>query len=64
MKALELNPNQSALILESNEQGEISVNVAAEDIHSLPAALCHVIASKLMQDTAFQEELMDMLEVE
>ena len=64
MKTLELSPNQSALILESDEQGEISINVAAGDLHSLPAALCQVIASKLMEDSAFQEELMDMLEVE
>lgn len=64
MKSLELNLQQSALILESDEHGEISVNVASGDIHSLSAALCQVIASKLMQDTAFQEELMDMLETE
>ncbi len=64
MKTLELKENQSALILEADEQGEISINVAAGDINSLPAALCQVIASKLTEDTAFQEELMNMLETE
>lgn len=63
MDTLQLTAKQSALILESDADGGISVNVAAGDIHSLPAALCQVIATKLMQDAAFQEELMDMLEV-
>lgn len=64
MKTLTLSSNQSALILESNDQGEISINIASEDLDSLPAALCQVVATKLMEDTNFQEELMDMLEVE
>lgn len=64
MNTLQLNANQSALILEADEHGEISINVAAGDIDSLPAALCQVIANKLLEDIAFQEELMDMLETE
>lgn len=64
MTTLQLSENQSALVLEADDHGEISINVAAGDIDSLPAALCQVIASKLMEDTAFQEELMDMLEAE
>ena len=61
---MELLPNQSALILETDENGEISINVASGDIDGLTGALCQAIATKLMQDEEFQEELMDMLEVE
>ncbi len=61
---MELLPNQSALILETDESGEISINVASGDIDGLTGALCQAIATKLMQDEEFQEELMDMLEVE
>lgn len=61
---MELTENQSALILESDENGEISVNVASGDHSSLTAALCQVIANKIMTDEAFQQELMDMLEID
>jgi hypothetical protein len=61
---VELNKNQSALILESDEDGSISVNVASGDHDGLTGALCQVIANKLMSDENFQEELMDLLEVE
>lgn len=61
---MELKDNQSALILESDENGGISVNVASSDHDSLTGALCEVIATKLMTDEQFQQELMDMLEVE
>ncbi len=46
------------------KNGEISINVASGDIDGLTGALCQAIATKLMQDEEFQEELMDMLEVE
>ena len=61
---MELTENQSALILESDENGEISVNVASGDHNSLTGALCQVIANKIMTDAAFQQELMDMLEID
>jgi len=61
---VELKENQSALILESDEKGGISVNVASGDHDGLTGALCQVLANKLMTDQAFQEELMDMLEVD
>jgi len=60
---MELKENQSALILESDEEGNISVNVASGDHESLTGALCQVIANKLMTDEAFQGELMELLEV-
>lgn len=61
---MELNKNQSALILEADESGEISVNVASGDQEGITALLCQAIAQKLMSDTAFQEELMEMLDDE
>lgn len=61
---MELKGNQSALILESDENGAISVNVASGDHDGLTCALCEVIANRLMSDEQFQQELMDMLEVE
>lgn len=61
---MELKENQSALILEADENGGITVNVASSDHEGLTGALCEVIATKLMTDEQFQAELMDMLEVE
>lgn len=61
---MELKHNQSALILETSEDGEITVNVASGDIDGLTGLICQAIAKKLMQDGQFQEELMEMLEVE
>ena len=61
---MELKDNQSALILESDENGSISVNVASGDHESLTGALCQVIATKLMTDEQFQEELMGLLDFE
>lgn len=59
---MELNSNQAALILESSEDGEISVNVAAPEMGGLPGAICQAIATKLMSDEKFQAELMEMLD--
>ena len=59
---MELKPNQAALILEANDEGEISVDVAAHDIDGLAAAVCQVIATKLAQDEKFQAELQAALE--
>lgn len=61
---MELNANQSALILEADKNGEITVNVASGDHESLSGALCKAIAKKLMNDGEFQLELMEMLEAE
>ncbi len=61
---MELSKNQSALILEIDQEGEISVDVASGDHRSLPAAICTVLAEKLMGDEDFQEEILDMIEIE
>lgn len=61
---MELHDNQSALILEEDENGEISVNVATGDTEGITARLCQAIAMKLMSDEQFQSDLMDMLEEE
>lgn len=50
---MELKPNQAALILEANDEGEISVDVAAHDIDGLPASVCQIIATKLACDKKF-----------
>lgn len=59
---MELKENQSALILEIDDQGEISVDVASNDHDGLTALLCQAIAEKLLNDPEFQEELMDMID--
>ena len=59
---MELSENQSALILTQSEDGDISVDVASEDMEGLTGLLCQAIAQKIMQDEKFQEELMDMID--
>ncbi len=59
---MELQPNQSAIILEVDDKEEISVNVASGDQDGLTAKICQAIAMKLMSDENFQAEIMDMLE--
>ena len=61
---MELKDNQSALILESDENGEITVEVASQNHDGLSASLCVAIAKKLMQDEGFQAELMGMMNEE
>ncbi len=61
---MELKENQSALILEIDEDGEVSVDVASGDHEGMTAAICTVIAEKLMGDEQFQEEIMEMIEIE
>lgn len=61
---MELQGNQAALILEVGEDGGVSVNVVAGDPDGAAGAICQAIAVKLMQDEAFQEEIMEMIEVE
>lgn len=58
---MELNENQSALILTESEDGEVSVDVASANIDGLSGMLCQAIAQKIMQDVQFQEELMNMI---
>jgi len=61
---MELKNNQSALILESDENGEITVEVASPNQDGLSGSLCIAIAKKLMQDADFQAELMRMVDEE
>ena len=58
---MELSPNQSALILEISDDGEISIDVASGDHDGLTAAICAALAGKLA-DESFQSEIMEMLE--
>ena len=59
---MELKSNQSALILEIDEHGEVSVEVASSDHEDVTALLCQAIAQKLLGDEEFQSELMGMIE--
>ena len=61
---MELNDNQSALILEIDEEDEIRVNVASGDINGVTGTLCKAMANKLMQDVGFQEEPTEMVKLE
>ena len=61
---MELKQNQAALILEANDEGEISVNLAAYDTESLAAEICQVIAQKLTLDEKFQAEILAELDGE
>ncbi len=61
---MELKENQSALILETDEHGEIIVNVASGDHDGLTAAICTALAKKLMGDESFQGDIIGMLEEE
>jgi len=61
---MDLNENQSALILETDEEGEITVNVSSPDPNGLSGALCHALAIKLTQDTDLQAQLIKMIEEE
>ena len=58
---MKLNENQSALILEIDDHGEISIEVASRDHQGITALLCQAIAEKLRGDEEFQQELMEMI---
>ena len=59
---MELKENQAALILEASADGEITVDVQAQDLQGFASALCHALAIKLMNVEQLQGELMDMVE--
>ena len=65
MADIQLKDNQAALILESSDDGDISVDVAipqeGAENGGLASALCRVIAKKLINDEQFQAELMNEL---
>ena len=58
---MELNDNQSALILTESEEGEITVDVASSDIDGLTGSICQAIAKKMI-DEQFQNDLMDIID--
>ncbi len=59
---MDLKNNQSAIILEASEDGEISVDIASPDMDGLASRICIAVAKKIMEDEKFQSELMDMVE--
>ena len=59
---MDLKENQSALLLEIGESGEVEVNVASGDQDGVTATICKAIAYKLTHDEEFQSELMEMVE--
>ena len=59
---MELKENQAALILEASSDGEVTVDVQAQNLQGFAIALCHALAIKLMNDEQLQGELMDMVE--
>lgn len=61
---MDLKENQSALLLEIGESGEVEVNVASGDQYGITATLCKAIAYKLTHDEVFQAELMEMVETD
>lgn len=68
MAELKLNKHQAALILEVSEGGEIKVEVAANQSedreNDLVTAICEVIATKLVNDEHFQEEIISTIYAE
>lgn len=60
---LTLGENQAALVLETTEDGEITVNLHSGSADfTLAAALCEAIAEKLVSDEGFQQEMMDRVD--
>jgi len=68
MTTITLEANQAAIIVKTSEDGIIDVEVAyAEDSpedDGFAAAICEVIAQKLVDDEEFQEEIMAEVEGE
>jgi hypothetical protein len=68
MTIITLKTNQAALILETSPDGDINVEVAypeesLED-DGFAAAICEVLAQKLVEDESFQEELLALIDEE
>lgn len=61
MKEITLQDNQAALILTSNGD-DIEIDISHEGHVSLAAALCEMIAMKLVQDEDFRQELLVKLQ--
>ena len=61
---MQLKNNQSALIIETSDDGEVTVDVTSPDIKSFGGRLCIAIGKRIMNDDSFQNELIDMMEKE
>lgn len=59
---MELSRNQSAIILEASDDGEITVDIASSNHTGLAGTICQAIAAKLMSDESFQAEIMQMVD--
>jgi len=68
MTTFTLKPNQAALILATSPEGDINVEVAypeeSLEEDGFAAAICEVIAQRLVDDEAFQEEILAMIDEE
>lgn len=68
MTTITLKANQAALILETSPDGDINVEVAYPEDSSeevgFAAAICEVIAQKLVEEEEFQEEILEMIDDE
>ena len=66
MPDISLKPNQAALVLESSDDGDVNVEIAMPNDGAgdcaLAAALCKIIAKKLIGDEQFQAEIMAELD--
>jgi len=58
---MELQDNQAALILETSEDGGITVDIRTKDEDGLAAAICEAIGKKLLLDEEFQETIFNMV---
>lgn len=58
---MELQENQAALILETSEDGGITVDIRAKDDDGLAAAICAAIGEKLLTDEQFQQTIFNMV---
>ena len=61
---MELKQNQSAIIIEASEEGEISVDISSPDIDGLAGRICIAVAKKIIEDQKFQTELMSTVDVD
>ena len=59
---MELEHNQSALILTETVDGDIKVDVASSDLGGFTWDICQAIAKKLMDDEQFLDNLLDIID--
>lgn len=66
MTTITLEANQAAIIVKTTEDGVIDVEVAyaeeSPEDDGFAAAICEVVAQKLVDDEKFQEEVMMLVD--